>query len=71
MTESLLLEDEEKNGTARDKGKQFLGMQRIQKNACLWKSREETLPRRVWLRVSQTPRIQPKIILDCKVFVHL
>lgn len=71
MTESLPLEDEKKNRTARDKGKQFLGMQRIQKNAHSRKSREETLPRSVWSRASQTPRIQLKILLDCKVFVHL
>lgn len=65
------LGDKKRNRTARDKGKRLLGTQRIQKNTFLWKPREETIPRRVWLRLSQIPRIQMKIILDCKDFVTL
>lgn len=71
MIKLLPLGDKKRNRTARDKVKQLLGMQRIQKNTFSWKSREETILRKVWLRMSQTPRIQLKIMLDCKDFVDL
>lgn len=71
VIELSLLGDKKGNRTTRDKGKQLLGTQRIQKNMFLWKPREETIPRRVWLRLSQIPKIQMTIILDCKDFVTL
>lgn len=45
---------EKRNRTARGRGKQLLRIQKIQKNAFLWKSRQETVSRRAWLRVSQS-----------------
>lgn len=60
MIERLPVRDEKRNRTARDRGEQLLGMQRVQKNIFLWKSREEKIPRRAWLIVSQIPRIRLK-----------